>query len=109
MLHYNTIIITLCCFQGDRAAPGSPWPMPQEWHESSDLLTLNPANFRFSSNLAGCDVVEKAFARYAGYLILDERAEPDPDLEEVTQLTVTVTSSHCDVYPNQQSDESCKC
>lgn len=94
-------------FQGERAPPGAPWPLPQEWSQSNELLTLDPKNFNFRSNLVGCDVIDEAFNRYRPLLNLDEEGRSDDDLDRSEGLDVTVTSEECDDYPEQAADESC--
>ena len=43
---------------------GSPWPRPRRWDVTDILMTVDPAEFQFTSNMDGCDVIDQAFQRY---------------------------------------------
>ena len=92
--------------KGDRSPPGSPWPLPGEWRNSSTVRTVDPRSFSISSTLS-CDVIDAAISRYKRLIFLDAAATPDGQLSVLKNLAVKV-SGGCEKYPGLECDESCE-
>ena len=97
-------------FQGDPAPPGAPWPWPKEYQPSPDLKTWNPDGFSFTSDVSGCDVIDKAFERYAKIIKLMSGGK-EVGGEKLSGVHVTVSNKTCfsGYYPSFTSDEKCQC
>ncbi|CAG2117024.1 unnamed protein product, partial [Medioppia subpectinata] len=48
---------------GERAAPGSPWPLPQRWTKSAYTYLLDPKIFFITSNAENCTLVGESLNR----------------------------------------------
>ncbi|XP_050824256.1 beta-hexosaminidase subunit alpha isoform X2 [Gopherus flavomarginatus] len=97
---------------------GAVWPQPQLVRESpgGERCRLSPGRFRFgyarsSAVGPGCAVLDQAFARY-WRLLRDAvpRAPEDTRPWEplCTELLVSVSTPHCDGFPDMDSVESYK-
>ncbi|XP_030433262.1 beta-hexosaminidase subunit alpha isoform X2 [Gopherus evgoodei] len=97
---------------------GAVWPQPQLVRESpgGERCRLSPGQFRFgyarsSAVGPGCAVLDQAFARY-WRLLRDAgpRAPEDTRPWEplCTELLVSVSTPHCDGFPDMDSVESYK-
>ncbi|XP_072404148.1 beta-hexosaminidase subunit beta isoform X2 [Chiloscyllium punctatum] len=95
---------------------GSLWPLPQNVHIESELYRLSPATFQivhspWSTASVGCSILDNAFRRYF-YYIFGSSAERNQlagsDVEELTQLQVTITGSdpQCNQHPSVTSVET---
>ena len=102
-------ILNVELFQTPRSPPGSPWPMPQSWSPTDEVLTFNQSDFRFMSQIQ-CDVISSAIERYTAFMTLTDDARPANDLQVVQELRIDVTGSdECEgAYPFDGMDESCK-
>ncbi|CAG0901695.1 unnamed protein product [Darwinula stevensoni] len=89
---------------GYRYPPGSPWPHPRVWGNTSELVTLNPSNFLLTSN-TDCDVITGAIDRYRPLIFIDPDAVVSSDLVAIPSLTIQVlTDEHCTLFPQLDSD-----
>ncbi|CAH1787941.1 unnamed protein product, partial [Owenia fusiformis] len=90
---------------GNRAPPGAPWPLPREWENSTQTLTLDKTSFNFKSNI-NCDIIDEAFKRYKDYVFIDPSGRPgNGDKLEGIDLNI---KSPCKVngYPSAEENES---
>ncbi|XP_033757445.1 beta-hexosaminidase subunit beta-like [Pecten maximus] len=100
---YITYIAIRLPLQGQRSAPGSPWPYPKEIKSETDVLSLDIANFEIRSKITGCDVIDKGIARYKAMLGFGAK---DETLLTVDDLQIHVENTSCHTYPYLGMDES---
>ncbi|XP_025077324.1 beta-hexosaminidase subunit alpha-like isoform X3 [Pomacea canaliculata] len=103
---------------------GQPWPYPRSYNTSSNVNILNSASFQFVPQLASCDILRDAFARYPRLIFGKYVGKGDKSLkfqpklrniwerkkhqfeEEISEVGVAVQQSCEGQYPSLESDES---
>ena len=92
-----------------KQSQGQPWPMPQSFQQTADILILDEKNFKFSFKTHSCDLLDGAVERYHG-IIFDHRNEVMLWYREASLLSGLVLDlkSPCEYYPHFGMDESCK-
>ncbi|XP_017493563.1 PREDICTED: beta-hexosaminidase subunit beta-like, partial [Rhagoletis zephyria] len=85
------------------------WPKPRKYkYSTSTQFTLDKAKFQFSTNLASCDIIKAALARYTDIIFLDSKfhaAAGHPLLQQVVVVVAQGTAASCG-YPSPSEDES---
>ncbi|XP_071953218.1 beta-hexosaminidase subunit alpha-like [Antedon mediterranea] len=90
------------------AAPGSPWPQPQEVDSFGEVLAIRESRFQFdTSSIGQCEVVDMAVQRYK-QVIFDqtESADEPPDVLLNSVSLELEGDLGCEEYPTLDSDES---
>lgn len=100
---YITYIAIRLPLQGQRAAPGSPWPHPKEIKPETRVFSLDISNFEIRSTITGCDIIDKGIERYKSLLGFGTK---DDTLETVNDLQIYVENTSCPKYPYMDMDES---
>ncbi|KAH9394831.1 hypothetical protein TYRP_004891 [Tyrophagus putrescentiae] len=90
-------------------SPADVWPKPRKYkYSTSTQFTLDKAKFQFSTNLASCDIIKAALARYTDIIFLDSKfhaAAGHPLLQQVVVVVAQGTAASCG-YPSPSEDES---
>ncbi|RWS29755.1 beta-hexosaminidase subunit alpha-like protein [Leptotrombidium deliense] len=102
--------------QGNRAKPGSPWPMPQIWNSSSNVLIIDTSEFEIIAAFGDeCDVLQAAMQRYQKIILMRSPKTKHESVnlkgkrrESLSQVTVVVSEYFSCSYPQQDDDESYK-
>ncbi|XP_061163844.1 beta-hexosaminidase subunit alpha-like [Saccostrea echinata] len=92
--------------QGNRAAPGAPWPLPKTWRNSTERFIFDSTKFQFISSMKSCDIFSSAFERYHKILKLEKNSIVSGPEEIVTSLNIVVKEPSCPGYPGPNMDES---
>ncbi|XP_046371399.1 beta-hexosaminidase subunit beta-like [Haliotis rufescens] len=100
-----TYIAARLPLQGQRAKPGSPWPLPAHMTQTDHIWALDPASFSFTSNIESCDILTQAFQRYRKLSFFDRKSSK-PTRNVLEGLRVNVKDAACDGYPSFEMDES---
>ncbi|CAK9290649.1 unnamed protein product [Gordionus sp. m RMFG-2023] len=79
--------------------------MPKNIKFEPISLSLNPETLVITSNLQ-CDILEKAFERYANIMFSDENYHIDPELPQIAKLNLIIRSKICESYPPPNMDEA---
>ncbi|UYV75455.1 HEXB [Cordylochernes scorpioides] len=92
------------------------WPKPQQLKITEDLLPIDVANFKITSNLKNCKILTRAIARYHRRYF-DERCgsgtmQPpqfppplDSNITAINTLNIVITDRKCPMYPPSQTSE----
>lgn len=93
------------------------WPLPQQIDESTERYALSPQFFSFtygkdSAAQTGCSVLDNAFERYFSVIFPDFTHASGSRFHHMWSeakpfvVSVSVKTSGCDGYPDEDSDES---
>ncbi|XP_015790806.1 beta-hexosaminidase subunit beta-like, partial [Tetranychus urticae] len=105
---YITWIEARVPLQGNRPAPGTPWPLPKQLNQTEKTLFLNPMEFYFTTNGRFCDILDASLTRYRPIIFQDFNVSTVgfSDRPELRSLMVRVDNpQECD-YPQLGDDES---
>jgi len=96
---------------------GQPWPLPQKISQSSEQFAIDPATFKFQNTGQVCTTLSSGFDRYITIMFGNEENRltwrPRQVMDQAYVLHVNVktpctTSGGQEMYPQLESDESCK-
>uniref|UniRef100_T1L5J4 Uncharacterized protein n=1 Tax=Tetranychus urticae TaxID=32264 RepID=T1L5J4_TETUR len=94
---YITWIEARVPLQGNRPAPGTPWPLPKQLNQTEKTLFLNPMEFYFTTNGRFCDILDASLTRYRPIIFQDFNVSTVgfSDRPDVTILNwVTMNRTH---------------
>ena len=92
--------------KGQTPEQGSPWPLPQKWIKSEDVLTLDSKGFRFETNMNTCDVLVNGMKRYRDLVFIDQRSIKSTTQPILKSVYIEVKHFHECGYPRHNEDES---
>ncbi|WKY10197.1 hypothetical protein Q1695_002498 [Nippostrongylus brasiliensis] len=86
---------------------GGVWPLPWSIKYDAYNHTINPAEFRFDSQVGACDVIDRALARYQklSFPMFDPKTYKDSEAT-LTTLAIKVKSDCDSTVPQMEMDES---
>ncbi|XP_015782201.1 beta-hexosaminidase subunit beta [Tetranychus urticae] len=105
---YITWIEARVPLQGNRPAPGTPWPLPKQLNQTEKTLFLNPMEFYFTTNGRFCDILDASLTRYRPIIFQDFNVSTVgfSDRPELRSLMVRVDNPQECGYPQLGDDES---
>lgn len=125
-MHVISVAVFCCAVS---FATAGVWPKPQQYAETSKVLTVDPSHFKFSGNFQECPIVKKAVERYGGIIFLTKRGssafkpseQSAPQAPESFDLNLSTLKielvddgknggpKFCEEWPSEGMDEKCKC
>lgn len=95
--------------------PGSPWPLPKNWRESTSLVTVDAFLFHFvvqvANNTGPCEPLTYALEKYDNaFLFPTPLTVTDPNYPILAQARVVITgnaeTNECANYPRLSEDSN---
>lgn len=95
--------------KGNAAAPGSPWPLPNSWTKSENIVAIASKElFSYVSIVNDCGILNRALQRYSWeFLFRNLSVVPANNLAVLSKIEVEIAAGSenlCETYPQLDTD-----